>query len=148
MENARFSPRIGHPFRVNHSEEFLLRYGNARFPHAEQLLPLLRSDSAKVERHNELLPCSHYESIYRVRTRIVARSGKPDAFELSAQCAAFADTLAESPDEPCRLWLFRVPGYIFSVFEMTTSQRIAGCFHFPDDYGTTQPEDPTNSGQQ
>jgi hypothetical protein len=148
MENARFLPRIGHPFRVNHSEEFLLRYGNAWFPHAEQLLPLLRSDSAKVERHGELLPCSHYESIYRVRTRIVARSGKPDAFELSAQCAAFADTLAESPDEPGRLWLFRVRGYIFSVFEMTTSQRIAGCFHFPDDYGTTQPEDPTNSGRQ
>ena len=119
--------------RVKHSEEFLRRYGSAQFPHAEQLLPLLRSDSAKVERHGELLPCSHYESIYRIRTNIVARSGKPDAIELSAQCAAFADTLAGSPNEPCRLWMFRAGGYTFSVFEMTTSQRIAGCFYFPDE---------------
>ena len=38
-----------------------------------------------------------------------------------------ADDLASSPDEPCRLWMFRGRTACFSAFEMEESKRIAGC---------------------
>ncbi|MDR3402585.1 MAG: hypothetical protein P4L99_08805 [Chthoniobacter sp.] len=114
---------------MNDAEEFLRSYGSTEFTHSERLLPLLREGGVKVE-HSDGLPCSHYEEIYRVRARLNARSDRPHAADLSAQCNALADELAKSPAEPCRLWLFREPGNIFCVFEMVRSRRIVGSFRF------------------
>ena len=59
--------------------------------------------------------------------------------DMHTEFSLIADTLAESPDEPCRLWIFRGGSASFSVFEMEHSERIAGCLR-RDDISNSNPK--------
>jgi hypothetical protein len=116
---------------VNEADEFLTRYGTASFPHAAQLVPLLRSSAfTQILRHDSTLPCRHFAEIYRRRADSLEHlHGRDYDSEMWREFTELVAQLSISPDEPCRLWQFISPEHHYSAFEMAASQRIAGCFY-------------------
>ena len=51
--------------------------------------------------------------------------------DLYREFIALVDSLSESLDALCRLWMFRGRDSCFSVFEAAQPQRIVGCFKRP-----------------
>ena len=124
--------------------EFLERYGDASFPRRDELIPAIESNSFfKIIRPGGTQPCSELAQIYRDRAMPLNVDGTHPHKEGWEEFTLMADTLSESPDEVCHLWLFRGEAVCFSVFEMIDSRRIAGCLKFagvsPAEYEGTQP---------
>ena len=113
---------------MNDTEDFIQRYGDTQFAHAEELRAALRAgDFFEVMRCPNSQPCRELSQIYRDRALMLDTFHRQRDSEMWREFTALADTLSESPDEPCILWMFRGASCSFSVFEMTQSQRIAGC---------------------
>ncbi|MDQ3816365.1 MAG: hypothetical protein M3362_01585 [Acidobacteriota bacterium] len=111
-------------------QEFLERYGNQSFPHAERVLACLREGGCKVRSTSEgnLLPCSHYARIARARAEYGAKTGQIPQ-ELYEDCVRLYESLELTPEEGCRLWIFgSSDGARYAVYEAVGSGRIAGCF--------------------
>ncbi len=108
--------------------EFVARYRNATFPNSEALFHGIEQDSfSKFLRYPGTQPCREIAQVYRDRAMMADETSRYANKELFAEFSQIADALGESPDEPCRLWMFRGASRNFSVFEMEHSQRIGGC---------------------
>jgi hypothetical protein len=105
---------------MNLQQEFVDKYSNQTFPHAEQLFSALSEMESKITvsppKH---LPCRHYEEIYRFRARRAEKRSKKNSRDLYKDMVYLYETLARTPDEGCCLWIFHFPnGQNFAAFEV------------------------------
>jgi len=109
-------------------DDFIARSREARFPNSANLFRGIEEDSfSQVIRYPVTQLCSEIAQIYRDRAMMADETSSYANRELYAEFSQIADALSESPDEPCRLWMFRGAFGNFCVFEMEQSQRIGAC---------------------
>jgi len=108
--------------------EFVQMYREATFPNSEELFRGIDQDSfTTVVRNPGTQPSCEIAQVYRERAIMAAPDSPYADADMHEEFSRIADTLATSPDEPCRLWMFRGRTACFSALEMEHSQRIAGC---------------------
>ena len=109
-------------------EIFIARYRGKSFPFSNELFRgIEENEFPRILRYPGTQPCREIAEVYRNRAIMTdADSGYTDN-ALHEEFSQIADTLAESPDEPCRLWMFQGKAVCFSVFEMEHSECIGGC---------------------
>lgn len=108
-------------------KEFLSKFGEATFNNHELLVPSLTSEAEVSGSHMPVQPCSEYSHVYRVRAGMHGREGGPDSDRLQKDFITLADALDQTPDIPCRLWMFRDPSRRFFVFENADTDTIIDC---------------------
>lgn len=109
-------------------KEFFETYRGATFPNSEELFRGIEQNSfSTTTRYPGTQPCREIAQVYRERAIMVAPDSPYSNGDLHEEFSRIADTLATSPEEPCRLWVFRGRTACFSAFEMEHSKRIAGC---------------------
>jgi hypothetical protein len=114
---------------VNASDEFLQRYGNATFPHAAELLSLVRGGQFyHITREECSQPCRHFAECYHRRARTLDEYHHQRDSELYREISSLADALFRFPDAPLTLWLFWAEECSFDVWEVMQPRHIAGCF--------------------
>lgn len=103
---------------------FLEKYGSGNFPHANELLPLLRAEVLGAE----TLEDDHYSLIMRgIKDRAKAGSPKAETVSFTLEMQDLVERVVQNRDEPCRLWRFKAAKGCFWVYEMVNSGTIAGC---------------------
>ncbi len=103
---------------------FLEKYGSGNFPHANELLPLLRAGVLGAE----TLEDDHYSLIMRgIKDRAKAGSPKAETVSFTLEMQDLVERVVQNRDEPCRLWRFKAAKGCFWVYEMVNSGTIAGC---------------------
>lgn len=126
---------------TDEASTFLARYGDRRFDHSGSLIPLLREGRAKCRvRSDSNLPCSHYKGIYDTRAKMLEGKRGDEIDDMRREFERLTNRLGDSPEEPCCLWIFETSTAMFSVFEMVTSQKIAGCFLRDNTLSRTEPK--------
>ena len=114
---------------VNASDEFMKRYGDATFPHAAELLRLVRSGKFyRVTYDQPSQSCSHFADIYRRRASTIDEFHHERDSELYREISGLADALSRFPDAPLQMWLFWAEECSFDVWEVMQPPHIAGCF--------------------
>lgn len=109
-------------------KEFFETYRGATFPNSDELFRGIEQNSfSTMMRHPGTQPCREIAQVYRERAIKAAPDSPFSDGGLHEEFSRIADTLATSPEEPCRLWVFRERTACFSVFEMEHSKWIAGC---------------------
>ena len=109
-------------------KEFLATYRGAIFPNSEELFRDIEQNSFfTIMRYPGTQPCREIAQVYRERAIMAAPDSPYSDGDLHEEFSRIADALATSPEEPCRLWVFRGRTACFSAFEMEHSRRIAGC---------------------
>ena len=122
-------------------KEFLETYWGATFPNSEELFRGIEQNAFSTAiRHQGTQPCREIAQVYRERAIMVAPDSSYSDGDLHEEFSRIADTLATSPEEPCRLWVFRGRTAYFSVFEMEHTKRIAGCLRRETDSSTDTKE--------
>ena len=109
-------------------EIFIARYRGKSFPFSNEIFRGIEEyEFPRILRYPTTQPCREIAEVYRNRAIMTdADSGYTDN-ALHEEFSQIADKLAESPDEPCRLWIFQGKAVYFSVFEMEHSECIGGC---------------------
>lgn len=110
--------------------EFLEIHGAEDFPHAPEVMALLRDyprSAAKLEVSTGGLS-DRMRMTYRVRADIAANMRSTVSPDLHGDLASLARSLDEAGDQPIRVWrLPRGDGRMYLVFELLEDARIAGC---------------------
>jgi len=109
-------------------EMFIARYSGRAFPFSNELFREVEEmEFSTIRRNPTTQPCREIAEVYRNRAIMTdAESAYADK-AMHAEFSRIYDTLAASPDEPCRLWTFQGRSTCFSVFEMEHSECIGGC---------------------
>ena len=114
-------------------QDFVACYREQSFPFADELWKCIAAEGCKLlydPYKCRALSCRHYAVIYEERRRSLEAFG----FQAIPECQLFKDLvtlLALTPEEPCRVWIFRdTTGADYVVFEKVQSGIIAGCLRF------------------
>ncbi len=122
-------------------KEFFETYRGATFPNSEELFRGIEQNSfSTTMRYPGTQPCREIAQVYRERAIMVAPDSPNSDGDLHEEFSRIADILATSPEEPCRLWVFRGRTACFSAFEMEHTKRIAGCLRREADSSTDTEE--------
>src|SRR5450631_2774474 len=86
-------------------QEFLGTFGDATYPHRDELLPVLKSGCYQsfLSQWPNPFDCARYALIYSIRADHTLA-------DFSIQCRAVAEELCTTPELPCRLFLCDIDG--------------------------------------
>ena len=105
------------------------------FRHSEELLAAISVGQCSLNASalsGRLPSCGHLLGIYRQRVKHLHGFSTQHAITIREDCEALVRELGITPDEPCRIWIFKSEAQDFSVFEAIESRRILGCVRSVD----------------
>src|SRR5205814_387884 len=91
---------------MDHGDEFLSLHANSRFPHAEELISLLRGGMFISILRSDGSLCRHYADVYQRRAELVVGLRKSNYIdkqsysEMQAEFVAIAKSLSRTPNAP------------------------------------------------
>jgi hypothetical protein len=115
--------------------DFVQQHGTKQFRHSEELLSIVaRSDCSlnASDPTDDHAPCRNYLGIYRRRVKHLRAFNTQHAISIGEDCEALCRELEQTPEEPCRLWIFKSSIREFVIFEGVVTQRILGCISAVD----------------
>ena len=107
---------------------FLERYGSAAFSHSEEIFVGLEDGTVRLVDVSQDIPCGMYAELFASKASQLNELDPCPAPELREEWRRIATHLAKAPkDEICRVWTFVGSRYSYRVFEVRSSQVLAGC---------------------
>lgn len=109
-------------------DTFLKRYRSIIFSHSEEIFDGLDRGTVQLFQVSTDVPCGMYADLFdRKASELNALEPCP-APVLRDECRRIADQMASAPEnEFCREWTFAGDRYSYKVFEIRSSQVVAGC---------------------
>jgi hypothetical protein len=109
------------------SQEFIRSYCTEEFPHRDELVSVLSSESRSIKEPYSTVSCSSLLGIYRGRAQHLKKFNTPHANALQADTKAFCRNLEITAVEQCRMWNIEGLGFDFLVIVEDGTNKILGC---------------------